>query len=117
MNGKFRNKYRTDSVRLQTWNYGWDAVYFITICTRDRKNYFGNVVDGVMELNEIGKIAETEWLKTFEMRPDMNLFMGDFVIMPNHFHAIIGIGENEYNRNRDLGKDPNRGTGECIAPP
>ncbi len=31
------------------------------------------------------------------MRPDMNLEMGEFVIMPNHFHAIIGIGDNEYN--------------------
>lgn len=29
----------------------------------------------------------------------MNLFMGEFVVMPDHFHAIIGIGENEYNRN------------------
>lgn len=31
------------------------------------------------------------------MRPDMNLELGKFVVMPNHFHAIIGIGENEYN--------------------
>jgi putative transposase len=34
------------------------------------------------------------------MRPDMNLQMGEFVIMPNHFHAIIIIGENEYNVKR-----------------
>ena len=31
------------------------------------------------------------------MRPDMNLQMGEFVVMPNHFHAIIIIGENQYN--------------------
>ncbi len=54
-----------------------------------------------MELSDIGKIVENEWLKTFEMRPDMNLEMGKFVIMPNHFHAIIGIGENEYNLRTD----------------
>ena len=50
-----------------------------------------------MNPSEIGKIVEREWLKTFDMRPDMNLWMGEFVVMPNHFHAIIGIGENQYN--------------------
>jgi putative transposase len=45
------------------------------------------------------------------MRPDMNLQMGEFVIMPNHFHAIIIIGENEYNVKRGGEKrldDPGR---------
>ena len=114
MYSKFRNKYRSDSFRLQSWNYGWDAAYFITICTKNREFYFGDVVEGVMELNDIGKIVESEWMKTFEMRPDMNLTMGEFVIMPNHFHAIIGIGENEYNRN-----DPDRGRGamHCASTP
>ncbi|WP_240644729.1 transposase [Cyclonatronum proteinivorum] len=54
-----------------------------------------------MDLSEIGKITQSEWLKTFEMRPDMNLWMGEYVVMPNHFHAIIGIGENEYNTQND----------------
>ncbi len=35
------------------------------------------------------------------MRPDMNLQMGEFVVMPNHFHAIVIIGENEYNQRVD----------------
>jgi putative transposase len=43
-------------------------------------------------------------MKTFEMRPDMNLKMGEYLIMPNHFHAIIIIGENEYNMKRGGGK-------------
>ena len=45
------------------------------------------------------------------MRPDMNLQMGEYVIMPNHFHAIIIIGQNEYNVKRDVEKrlnDPGR---------
>ncbi len=50
-----------------------------------------------MVLSEIGEIAQSEWLKTFEMRLDMNLEMGEFVVMPNHFHAIIIIGKNEFN--------------------
>lgn len=56
-----------------------------------------------MKLSAIGEIAESEWLKTFEMRPDMNLTMGEFVVMPNHFHAIIGIGKNEYNSGDNCG--------------
>ena len=50
-----------------------------------------------MQLTEIRKLAEAEWLKTAQVRPDMNLDLGPFVVMPNHFHAIITIGENAYN--------------------
>lgn len=53
---------------------------------------------GEMLLNGIGGVVDTEWLKTFEMRPDMNLQMGEYIIMPNHFHAIIIIGDNRYTR-------------------
>lgn len=31
----------------------------------------------------------------------MNLWMGEYVVMPNHFHAIIGIGENKFNSDCD----------------
>ena len=100
---KFKGKYRNESIRLQNWDYGWAAAYFVTICTKDRECFFGDVVDGVMRLSAIGEIAESEWLKTFEMRLDMNLTMGEFVVMPNHFHAIIGIGKNEYNSGDNCG--------------
>ena len=94
---KYKNKYRTQSARLQNWDYGWNGAYFITVCTKNREHYFGKIINGEMQLNETGKIVETEWLKTFEIRVDMNLKMGEYVIMPNHFHAIIIIGENKYN--------------------
>ena len=94
---KYKGKYRNESARHPTWDYANAGLYFITICTRDRKHFFGEINLGKMELSDIGKIAEQEWLKTFEMRPDMNLWMGKFVVMPDHFHAVIGIGENEFN--------------------
>ena len=50
-----------------------------------------------LRATEIGKIAEMEWYKTVELRPDMNLEMAEFVVMPNHIHGIIAIGENEFN--------------------
>ena len=59
--------------------------------------YFGTIENSTMNLNDIGKIVHAEWLKTFGIRPDMNLGMCEFVVMPNHFHAIIIIGDNKYN--------------------
>jgi len=102
---KFRNKYRIPSARLQNWDYGSNATYYITICTAGRKHYFGKIVKKQMQLFEIGRIAKNEWLKTLEIRPDMNLLLDEFVVMPNHFHAIIIIGENEYNTQRDGQRD------------
>ena len=97
MSEKFQNKYRIPSARLQHWDYGHNAMYFVTICTKNRDCFFGNIDNGVMVLSELGGIVKNEWIKTFQLRPDMNLQMGEFVIMPNHFHTIILIGENEYN--------------------
>ncbi|MBX9808637.1 MAG: transposase [Flavobacteriaceae bacterium] len=99
---KYQNKYRIPSTRLQNWNYGAMGSYFITICTRNREHFFGKIIKNEMGknemiLNNIGKNAEEEWLKTIELRPDMNLELGNFVVMPNHFHAILIIGENEFN--------------------
>ncbi len=102
---KYRNKYRIASARAQWWDYGWHAAYFVTVCTQNREHFFGEIVDGVMVLSAIGQIVESEWLKTFEMRPDMNLHMGEYVVMPNHFHAIVGIGANKYNSGRGAGRD------------
>ncbi len=98
MTDKFQNRYRIESTRLQNWDYRWAGAYFITICTKNREHFFGEIDNGEMKLSEIGRIAEQEWQKKFDMRPDMNLQMGEYQIMPNHFHAIIIIGENEYNK-------------------
>jgi REP element-mobilizing transposase RayT len=98
---RFQNKYRIPSSRLQTWDYSSNGAYFITICTLNREPFFGDIANGEMRLNEIGKIAEQQWIKTPELRPDMNLELDIFVVMPNHFHGIIIIGENQYNTIRD----------------
>ena len=100
MEGLFNNKYRISSTRLQTWDYASAGMYFITICSANRECYFGDIINAQMQLSEIGKIAETEWIKTIELRADMNLELGEFVVMPNHFHGIIIINENQFNAQR-----------------
>ncbi len=94
---KFNNKYRIPSARLPHWDYGAMGAYFITICTKNRIHFFGTIQNGNMQLSPLGNIVQQEWLQTFELRTDMALTMGAFIVMPNHFHAIIIIGANTYN--------------------
>lgn len=98
---KFKNKYRIESARLKTWDYGSAAAYFITICTQNREHFFGHIKNNRMCLNEIGSVATNEWYKSPIIRPDMNLQLGSFITMPNHIHGIIIIGQNEYNKTVD----------------
>ena len=93
---KFQNKYRIPSARLQNWNDGSPGLYFINVCTANRKHYFGEISNAEMISNELGSLVRSEWIKTLDMRADMNLELGEFVVMPNHFHGIIIIGENEF---------------------
>ncbi len=86
---KFKNKYRTTTTRLQTWDYGSNAAYFITMCTQNRVHYFGDVVNGKMQLSEIGMMAEKYWHEIPEHFPFVKL--DAFVVMPNHIHGIIII--------------------------
>jgi len=88
--GRFFKKPR----RWQHWNYGQKGAYFITINTLNRRRFFGFIKGGKVHLSEIGKIARDEWLKTKEIRPDLKLYMNDFIIMPNHIHGIIIIRRN-----------------------
>ena len=75
--------------RLQGYNYCWDGLYFITICTKGRLAYFGQVVEGEMRLSAAGTIARDRWLQIPLHHPQVSL--GEFVVMPNHVHGIIGI--------------------------
>lgn len=93
----FNGKYRIESTRMKYWNYNWAASYFVTICTHNRDHFFGEIKDHEMITNPIGDMVNIEWLKTLELRPDMNLMLGDYQVMPNHFHGIIVIGKNKYN--------------------
>ena len=89
---KFQNKYRIPSARLQTWDYGSNGSYFITICTQNREHYFGEILEGEMQLNNIGKLAEQNWLAIPQYFSFVEL--GNFVVMPNHTHGILIIDKN-----------------------
>lgn len=77
------------SIRLKEYDYTQSGAYFVTIVTYQREHLFGKVVNGVMRLNDWGEIARREWFKTAELRPYVELFEDEFVVMPNHAHGII----------------------------
>ncbi len=100
MEGKFRNKYRINSARKPGHNYGMPGFYFITICTKNRICYFGNVINGKMVLSDIGRIIVDEWIKTSYIRSNVRL--GEWVVMPNHVHMIVRILENNGGFDNDV---------------
>ena len=79
------------SIRLKGFDYTQTGAYYITIVTFQRRRLFGEVVNGEMCLNELGQIAHAEWFKTAVLRPYVQLFEEEFVVMPNHVHGIIWI--------------------------
>lgn len=100
MPDKFRNKYRISSARLRNWDYGSNAIYFVTICTQNREHYFGEIADGQMNLSETGKMANRFWFEIPNHFPFVQL--GEFVVMPNHVHGIIIIDKPINSRNIDF---------------
>jgi len=99
---KFQNKYRIPSARLQSWDYRWAGAYFITICTRDRVQYFGEILNQQMQLSHTGIIADVLWYQI--LHHAQNVELGEFVVMPNHIHGILiitndGNGNNNVNGN------------------
>ncbi len=86
-------EHKRKSNRLKDYDYSQGGYYFITICTYDKKCIFGNIINDKMVLNNLGRVAEKEWQKTASMRNNVEL--KEFVIMPNHIHAIIVIKDVE----------------------
>ena len=78
-------QYRVDTTRIQSWDYGWNGAYFVTINTKFRTRYFGTID----QLSEVGQIANTIW----HLIPDKFSFalLDVFVVMPDHIHGIVII--------------------------
>ena len=79
------------SIRLKEFDYAQEGSYFITLCTINRVHLFGEIIQGKMNPNPFGELAKSEWLNTPILRP--NTALDEFIIMPDHFHAILSIKE------------------------
>ncbi|MHB8194129.1 MAG: transposase [Bellilinea sp.] len=75
------------SIRFPGYDYAEPGAYFITLCTHNREHLFGEIVNGEMVLNEFGQIVHDQWLQI--PARFIHVELGEFVVMPNHFHAIM----------------------------
>jgi len=82
-------KHLRRSIRLQGYDYSQAGAYFVTIVAWQREMLFGEIVDGEMRLNDFGKIVAEKW-KWIETQYEY-VELGEWVVMPNHFHGILVI--------------------------
>lgn len=71
------------------WHDYCDGVYFVTICSADKKHIFGEIADGEMRLSELGMITADCLHEIPAHHPDAEII--SHVVMPNHLHIIIAI--------------------------
>lgn len=72
------------------WHDYNGGLYFITICSFDKKHIFGKITDGTFYPSELGKLV-TEHLQLIPQRhPDTELW--NYVVMPNHVHLVLAVG-------------------------
>ncbi len=77
------------SNRLISYDYSKNGMYFITICSSDKKCLFGKILTNKIQLNKIGKIIEKA-IEQINCHYD-NVSVDKYVVMPNHVHMIIAL--------------------------
>jgi len=75
--------------RLAVFDYSNAGCYFITLCTNSGLSLFGHLKNKSIELTDIGLIVKTNLERIPSIHPD--IYLDEFIIMPDHLHAIIII--------------------------
>lgn len=88
--------------RLKDFDYSTNGAYFITICTKDRKCIFGEIVgDGVLDVPKIhlsvyGNIVNQRIIEMNNIYANINI--EKYAILPNHIHLLIRINNSGTSR-------------------
>lgn len=90
--------------RLKDYDYSKPGYYYVTVCSKDRRNIFGeydknNVGTGLapvrynnnIKLSTLGQIIDKQWNDIPNQYGD--LLLDAYVIMPNHIHGILIINK------------------------
>jgi REP element-mobilizing transposase RayT len=113
-------KHHRQSIRLRGYDYSQAGIYYLTACTSYRECLFGKILGDRMDLAPAGHIVAEEWLRTTEMRDEIEL--DEWVIMPNHIHGIVLIAAREVKDlpivagRKPVGADDSR-VARSVAPP
>lgn len=77
------------SIRLAGYDYSSAGLYFITICTHEKRCILGRVVSARIELSSVGCAVRESWVSIPLHFAWTRLH--EFVVMPNHVHGIVEI--------------------------
>lgn len=86
-------KHHRRSIRLKGYDYRGPGAYYVAINAQNKACLFGEVVDGEMRLNDAGRMIFEEWDALPARFPTVQT--NAFVVMPNHLHGIVVLGEGE----------------------
>jgi putative transposase len=92
--GLYQDKYRVASTRWYGYDYSQNGAYFVTICTHNRRRYFGEIQAG-QAIGKAAVLAPTPLaeraLACWQEIPNHFAFAvpDAFVVMPDHVHGII----------------------------
>lgn len=88
-------RFKDKSHRLQSWDYGGNGKYFVTIDTYNKIHYFGEISGGKIQYSQIGQNAKKCWREIPVHFPFVQL--DEWEVMPNHVHGIIIIDKSDEN--------------------
>jgi REP element-mobilizing transposase RayT len=111
---KLQNKsglHKRKVLRFKGYDYSSVGYYFMTICCQNREHFLGEIENGVMILNDAGKMVEKWYFELENKYHDKRCH--EMVIMPNHMHCIIenvsNTHENQCCTNNKIDNDENHG--------
>jgi REP element-mobilizing transposase RayT len=76
-------------LRLARYDYRRSGAYFVTVCVHDRRERFGEIVNGQMRVTAAGDMVAAHW----HALPNRfaNVQLGTFIVMPDHVHGIVHL--------------------------
>lgn len=78
---------------MQSHDYRLPGAYFVTICAQGRARHFGDVIGGRVRLSPAGQVVQRAWTHLPESFDRISLDV--FVVMPDHFHGILWLGDRD----------------------
>ena len=97
-------RHNRKAIRLKEYDYSQPGEYFVTICTYNHECVLGTIVKEEMKLSQMGAIAQQCLIETPKHFPNVDL--DEYVVMPNHVHAIIVITDRR-DLNHQIPQIPN----------
>ena len=79
------------SLRLKNYDYSQNGMYFVTICSYQKKCFFGRIVDDEIKLSTVGEIAQRYLVDILKYYKGVSI--DEFIIMPNHIHIVVELSD------------------------